>query len=160
MNIMIDGPDGTGKTTICEMMSELFKIPLIKMPNMKKYFENGMTEEFSQFYNELIVQFKDTDFVQDRGFTSSLVYGKVYDRHYDYSYIDAIENELKPKVFILTATDDVLFERRPTDEIITQDFRIEVNKEYRNLAAERGYTLIDTSNLTIEEVKQEILKYV
>lgn len=160
MILLIDGPDGTGKTTICNELASLLKIPLVKMPNMKQYFENGMTEEFSKFFNEILVQFKTTDFILDRGYTSSLVYSKVFSRHFDMSYIDEIEAELKPQVFILTATDEELFKRRPTDEIIAQDFRIDVNAEYRRLATERGYNIIDTSNMSIEEVKQEILKHV
>lgn len=160
MILLIDGPDGTGKTTICNELATLLKIPLVKMPNMKQYFENGMTEEFSKFFNEILVQFKTTDFILDRGFTSSLVYSNVYKRPFDLSYIDDIEKELQPKVFILTASDEELFKRRPTDEIIAQEFRIEVNAEYRRLAKERGYIIIDTTGSTIEEVKQEILKYV
>lgn len=157
MNLIIDGPDGTGKSTVCELLADFLNTPVIKMPNMKQYFENGMTEEFSKFYNELLVQFKDFDFIQDRGFTSSLVYGKVYDRPFDYGYIDEIEDELDPKVFILTANDEVLFDRRPTDEIITQEFRIEVNKTYKDIARQRGYTIIDTTTMTPEEVTQLIL---
>lgn len=156
--ILIDGVDGCGKTTIAELLSKKLKIPIIKMPNMKEYFGKGTTEEFSKLFNETIVQFKQYGFIMDRGFTSSLVYSQVYGRPVDISYIDKLEKDLDAKVVILTALPEVFLKRKPFDEIITSQKRIEINEEYLNVAQERGYPAINTSNLTPEQVLKEVLK--
>lgn len=158
MNIIIEGADGVGKSTVIDLLSKKLQIPVIKMPDMKKYFDKGVTEEFSELYNKTIVQFRDFDFIQDRGFPSSIVYAKVYNRSCDLSYILEIDKLLKPKVIILTATDEILKQRRQFDEIISDEFRSDVNAEFVRLANNNNYQLIDTSNKTPEEVCQIILE--
>lgn len=130
MIVLIDGPDGTGKTTVAKRISETLEIPYVKMPNMVEYFNKNSAEEFSKLFNETIVQFADCSFVLDRGFTSSLVYSHVYKRDFDLSYIDKIHKELNPLVIILTATQEKIMERRPIDDIIKEEFRDSIRKEY------------------------------
>lgn len=158
MNIILEGPDGCGKTTVAGMLSHSMGIPIIKMPNMKKYFDLDLTEEFSELYNKTVCQFKQYDFIQDRGFPSSVVYSKVYGRNIDLMEIAQIQHNLNPDVFILVATDEILKQRRPVDEIISDEFRSKINSEYRNLANTMGYHLIDTSNLNPAQVCDEITK--
>lgn len=157
MILLIDGPDGTGKTTVCNILAEKLEWPIVKMPNMKEYFDKGMTEEFSKFFNEMLLQFKGFDFILDRGYTSSLVYSKVYERQFDLSYLYNYEKDLNAKVIILTVSDEKMYERRPVDEIIINELRSEIRDEFERLAASHNYKLIDTSNLTPEEVVEEIL---
>ena len=159
MILLIDGPDGTGKTTVCQMLSETLDIPVVKMPNMKEYFDAGSTEEYSKFFNDILVQFKGCSFIMDRGFTSSLVYSKIYQRPFDLSYIEQHEKDLGADVFILTVNNEEMFRRRPSDEVIVNEMRTEVRDEYEKLAAERNYVLIDTSSMTVKEVVDEILHY-
>lgn len=156
--LIIDGPDGVGKTTICKLLAERLRIPIIKMPNMKEYFEKGLTEEFSKLFNETVVQFARYPFILDRGFTSSLVYSKVYGREsVDLSYLYQLEKDLNATTFILTATDHVAFMRRPEDEIIKRQFRTKINREFVKLAAENNYYLINTTPLKAEQVARHIL---
>lgn len=158
IKIIVEGVDGCGKTTIALLLSKKFKIPIIKMPNMKQYFEEGNTEAYSRLFNETIVQFKDSSFILDRGFPSSLVYSQVYNRPVDISYIDKLEKDLGAKVVILTALPEVFLKRKPFDDIISSEKRIEINEEYLNVAEERGYPAINTSNLTPEQVLKEVLQ--
>lgn len=156
--IMIDAVDGCGKTTVCEILSKKLGWPIVKMPSMPEYFKKGMTEEFSKLFNDTIVQFSHVNFIMDRGYTSSLVYSKIYNRDFDLSYLEDIEAKLNNKVIILTGDDEELFRRRPSDEIIKKEFRAGLNAEYVRLAKERNYQLIDTTHLSPEQVADEILK--
>lgn len=157
MRILIDGVDGCGKTTVVDMLSKRFKLPIVKMPNMKEYFEKGTAEEFSKLFNETIVQFRKYPFIMDRGFPSSIVYNDVYDRKFDLTYLDEIEKQLDCKVVILTATPTAFLKRRPFDDIITGEKRIHINEAYLALAQEKGYTVIDTSELAPVDVAEEIV---
>lgn len=159
MVLLIDGPDGTGKSTVCDILSDRMKMPIVKMPNMVQYFTENNPEEFSKLFNETIVQFKDSDFILDRGFTSSLVYSKVYDRQFNLSYLENLEKTLDAEVYILTVDDEQMMERRPVDEIITKEFRSQVRDEFENLAANRQYKLIDTSHISAEDVATEIMSH-
>ena len=155
---MIDAVDGVGKTTVCNILSEKLNAPVIKMPNMHQYFKEGNAEVFSKLFNQTIVQFKQYSFIMDRGFLSSIVYSKIYNRDFDLSYLREIEEELACKIIVLTARPEVFLARKANDEIIKNEFRIKLNEEYVNLAKERGYIIIDTSDMTPEEVSDEVLK--
>lgn len=151
IHIIIDGADRTGKSTVCKILEMGLQIPLIKMPNMKEYIEKGLSEEFSRLFNETIVQFKDYSFIMDRGFTSSLVYSKVFKRTFDLSYIKKIEEELKPKIFIVSGTS---FKK---DEVYSAYETEMVDLEFCRLAKEKGYPLIINKNKTPDEIANEIL---
>lgn len=155
LHIIIDGPDKVGKTTVIKILADRLSLPIIKMPNMKEYINNEPSEDtaekFSKLFNETIVQFKDTSFILDRGFTSSLVYSKVFNRRFDLSYIDKIEDELKTNVFILTGSkfedDDIYY---------VEDVR-KVEDEFIDLAISRGYHIISNGNLTPDGVADKII---
>lgn len=165
-HILIDGADGLGKTTVCHLLSRRTGYPTVKMPNMKEYIEKGSAEEFSKLFNETIVQFSDFDFILDRGFTSSLVYGKHFKREFDYSYLDNIRNVLQPKVFILTGQkhDDVeyighrrAFESFRGDDVIASDDVRAIDQEFVNLANQEGFTLIHVWGKSPQEIVSIIL---
>lgn len=158
LHIIIDGPDNTGKSTICQLLSKRLHIPTVKMPNMKEYIEKGSTEEFSKLFNETLIQFKQYDFILDRGFTSSLAYSLVHNRPFDLSYIDKIEEELEPEVFILTGlTPNLNFEYFDLDEIYTKEQTVEVDKAFTNLATDREYDIIPVYGKTPDEIVENIL---
>jgi hypothetical protein len=142
IHILIDGADNTGKTTVCKILGEKLKLPVIKMPNMKDYIKNHSAEEFSKLFNETIIQFKKYDFILDRGFTSSLAYSKVHDRDFDLSYIEEIEKQLDPKVFIFTGMNESGFEYFQEDDVYTHDQNIAVDKAFIELSLKRGYKLL------------------
>lgn len=156
IHILLDGADGTGKSSIALRLQTATGFPIIKMPNMKEYIENGSPEEFSRLFNETIVQFKDTNFIMDRGYTSSLVYSKIFNRTFDLTYLDEIEKQLDPLVFILTRQKQNYRE----DEIFDKEKVAQLDLEYTKLANKKGYRVIDTSNCQKREVTDKILKVI
>jgi thymidylate kinase len=155
--ILIDGVDGVGKTTVCNLLAEKTGYPIIKMPNMPKYFDSN-PEEMARLFNETIIQFPG-DMILDRGYPTSLVYSKIYGRDIrQLDYVSSISSHLKPKVFILSATDKDILSRKNADELIDNEKRVLINKEYVEFGRMMNWNVIDTSNLEAEDVCKKILE--
>lgn len=156
LHILIDGPDGVGKTTICQLLSKKLKIPVIKMADMPKHFKNN-PEAASEVYNKTIIQFKDSSFIMDRGWPTSIVYSLVYGRSYkDLEYLKDIRGKLNEKLVILIAN-------KPFrgDKLIKSDKWKRINDEYAILFDEvvkKGDILINTSSFTPQQICNLILK--
>lgn len=143
IHVVIDGSDGLGKTSVCQMLGRIMSLPVIKMSNMREYIKKGSAEEFSKLFNETLVQFEEYDFILDRGFTSSLVYDKVFDRKSDLIYLTRIENALQPKIFILTGlVPDGTYNYFRGDEVFDNTQVLAIDREFVKLAQERGYEVI------------------
>jgi len=152
LHILIDGADGTGKTTLVQMLGRYYDIPTIKMPVPQSEVRSGPIEELSEMFNKTIMQFHETDFILDRGFTSSIVYSKVFDRGYNLDYLKNIEQALNPQIFIITSGNPMR-----SDDIYSPDEVANVDSEFRILANDRGYTVIYVDGKTITEVRDEII---
>jgi len=157
--LIIDGVDGVGKTTVCRRLSEKLGFPVIKMPGMKEYFDNS-AEKMSKYFNSIVEQFNPGQFILDRGYPSSLVYSKIFERQDNLGYIPSHCKTLSAKVFILTAESATLSLRKAKDEIpsITQEKRIVLDQEYKFLANFMRWEIIDTTELTTEETCQKIIE--
>lgn len=93
LHIIIEGADKVGKSTVVKKLSELMELPVIKMPDMPKYFKNHRQEEASEVFNKAVVQFAHTSFIMDSGYPSSLVYSRYFMRKYDLRYITDIADQ-------------------------------------------------------------------
>ena len=160
MRIILEGPDGSSKTTIVKMLKKKTGFLILKMPGTKKYFKDGDAETPSYLFNRTVCQLWGVNFLLDRGFPSSIVYTRVYKRQVDLSYLEGVEKMLNALVIILTATDKELFRRKPNDSIIDKKHRIEVKKEYDHLAKERNWSIIDTTGKDREEVLSNVLEII
>lgn len=157
IHIIVDGTDGTGKTTVCQLLSRHFDIPIIKMPIPQDKVRTEIIEPLSEMFNKTLVQFHESSFILDRGYTSSLVYSKVFNREHDLTYIENIEKILQPHVFIITAHDEKLKTLRD-DDIYSPHEVEKIDKEFMILADKRGYRVINVNNKTPLDVCNHIIK--
>jgi thymidylate kinase len=97
--IIIDGPDGVGKSEICKKLSEIFQVPLIRMPHPENMDD---VEKLSKQFNMTIDQVK-SPMILDRGFPSSLVYSEHFGRNTDLSYLPKLFTDREVIVFIVVA---------------------------------------------------------
>lgn len=74
--IVIEGPDGAGKTTLCDRLAETYKLP-IKEWNIPR--ENLRDNPVPRYWEAMQDAFSNTIYIHDRLFFSSLVYGPVLD---------------------------------------------------------------------------------
>jgi len=163
---MIDGSDNLGKTTVINLLSRKLDLPIIKMTNMKEYIEEGDAEKYSRLYNETVVQFSEFSFIMDRGFTSSLVYSEVFSRKDDLSYIENIEQKLKPTIFILTGRNRpgaihysyLGYTSFSSDPIYNTESKNKIDEAFWKLAEERGYHLVEVFGKSPLEICNEIIE--
>jgi thymidylate kinase len=148
--IIIDGVDKTGKTTTCQLLSKLLNMPIVKMKDMSKHFKDR-PEEASEIFNKTIAQFSDFSFILDRGFPSSLVYNKYYNRKYDLDYLIGLHKKFKPQVFILIGNP------RATDDIVAENEQLEIGRLYETYAQKFGWQVIDVDFQSPSSIVLEII---
>lgn len=153
MRILIDGCDGTGKTSTCEKLANKLGCNIVRLTY------NG--DRRLRSYAEMMTL---DNVIHDRTFLSELIYPKYFGKISKISsngknaLLNLID-EYDAKVFILTASFSTIVERlrKRGDEFIN-DVNIlkKVNDEYINYAEYMGYTVIDTSSLSVDEVVDRI----
>ena len=151
LHLIIDGADKVGKSTVCKLLAEKLKIPVIKMQDMPKYFSKN-PEPASEIYNKTIVQFKDYAFIQDRGYPSSIVYSTLYNRHYPLNYLNDMIRELEPVVFILEATP------RAKDDIVSKKDQNKLRDMYMYYTRVYNWNLLMCDEKTPDQICDMILK--
>lgn len=154
LHVLIDGTDKVGKTTVCELLRLSTGLPLIKMKDMPIHFKKD-PEGASEIFNKTIQQFHKYSFICDRGFPSSIVYSKIYNREHDFSYLDELQKVLDPIVIILVSYAD-----RGKDEIVEESKRLTVQEEYIRQAKTTDWYVIDVTNLTPSQTLREIIKII
>lgn len=155
LHVIIEGGDCTGKTPLCEMLSNRLKIHVISMQSQLSKYGNVDIERVSRVFNYNLVLFRHFSFILDRGYPSSWVYSKIYGRTEDLSYLDEIERELNPQVFVLICSDLEMLKKRK-DEIIPEDDYEKLQKEYIALAKQKGYLVYDIAQQRLETIAKEI----
>lgn len=161
LHLVIDGSDNLGKTTILNMLSEKLQLPIVKMPNMSRYIKDGNAEQFSQLFNETVVQFAQYPFLLDRGYSSSVVYSKLFGRSYDLSYLQGTEEALKPTFVILTGrrriNDEITYTSFCKDPIFDDEQKGKIDEAFCELASVNGWPLIEVWGKTPEQIFEEVL---
>ena len=156
MRILIDGCDGTGKTSVCEKLANKFGCNIVRLThdgdrNFKAYSEAMIPDNM----------------VHDRTFLSEIIYPKNFGRasrlmHSSITALYQLIEQYDAKVFILTADNDEIVRRLNLrgDEFIDDFKKIKgINYDYIQIALIQEYILIDTTNKTIDEVVEEIGGY-
>lgn len=78
--LIVEGPDGSGKTTLCQKLAEDFDIPIMNWETELGISRDDLKENPTQrYYHALALELSDSrgqrPFIHDRLYFSSLVYG-------------------------------------------------------------------------------------
>lgn len=129
-NIMVVGPDGVGKTTIVEELSERLGIPSFKFPSEQEVFRKGQR---GQLLFDLglahFLQQTGLRYISDRGYPCEWVYAGVFDRETDVDTLRTIDQkhaEIGTKILYLYSS--VLPEEK--DELVPDEFYFKVKNGY------------------------------
>lgn len=153
MRIMIDGPDGAGKTSVCEKLANKFGCNIVRLTN-------GGDRSFRAYSEAMIPD----NMIHDRTFLSEIIYPKYFERtsrlpeKYHTALFDLVDL-YHARVFILTANDDELRRRLDIrgDEFLDDFNKIKgINRDYFCYAHMHKYEIIDTTNKSIDKVVKEI----
>lgn len=156
MRIMLDGCDGTGKTSVSEKLANNFGCNIIRLTY------GG--DRSPRAYYEIM---RCDNVVHDRTFLSEVIYPKYFERKSrldmnQVPYLFNLISFLNAKMFILTASSETIQNRirQRGDEYIKDiDKFIEINQDYLEHAREHNICIIDTTDKTIDEVVKEIGGY-
>ncbi len=129
-SILIEGPDGVGKTTIAKKMSELTHIPTFKATQEKFIFFNDGIQSLA--FDYMLTQFlKQTGyrFLSDRSYVSEFCYAKVFGRRSDEHLLGDIDfehSELGTKILYLYSSVQPV----EPDDIVPSDRYWDVKNAY------------------------------
>lgn len=122
MNYLIEGVDGSFKSTIAKKLSDKFHLPIVRGSSFK--LATGTNEELYKFSLGL-TQLNNT--IIERGIYSNRVYATLYPEYtiLTHEQRQKIENKMKSNTIViyLTASPDVIIDRleKRGDEYITTD---------------------------------------
>jgi hypothetical protein len=133
-NILVVGPDGVGKTTIVEELSDRLGIPSFKFPSEQEVFKKGQRGQLL-FDLGLAHFLKQTGlrFISDRGYPCEWVYSAVFGRESDVATLEAIDQthaSIGTKILYLYSS--VLPEEK--DELVPDEFYFRVKDGYDQFA--------------------------
>lgn len=150
MRIILEGCDGTGKTTLAKMLADRYSLDICHCTSKDP-------ADFD-FYKQTA---RKENVIWDRHTIGELIYPKIFDRKMQISPEDArivlgFAREHNGKVFVLTADDEVIRQRLlsrgvPEDPKILGNISF-INEQFKFYADYFCVPVIDTSKLTIEEI--------
>lgn len=152
MRIIIEGCDGTGKTTLVDS--------LVKEFNLGKIHISNKDPNDLDFYYQFL---RKDDVIFDRNLIGEMIYPKIFNRpqklkEYELDYLIAKAKELGIYIIILTAAIDTINFRLKQNEFSVVKKNIEyINNEFLKYAGKYNIPVINTSkygiNDTLEEAK-------
>lgn len=151
--IIIDGVDGIGKSTQCQLLARHLGFPIIRMPD----FKGGDIEQSAFIFNNTLTQFYG-NYIIDRGFISSLVYSKVMKRNANLSYIHDIKHHFSDLI-ILSSTKDEFTERQQKNKNgleFSYHQLIEINETYLEFAFQFGAKVVNIRDKDVMSIHNEI----
>lgn len=160
MRIIIEGCDGTGKTSVAKILAEKYGCDLVHM--------TGDDPKDRDFYFQSI---RKENVVYDRNVIGEMVYPYVFNRNPQLQHSDCIDilkgaHTLHVYVFVLTAKPETCKQRlmrrgNECKEVLDKlDY---INAKFKTLAYECdhiGVIEIDTTMLTIDQTAAKIIKII
>lgn len=133
--IVIEGPDGVGKSSICQLLSENLGYPVYRMPD-----GDNQNEKSAQLYRRTIIEV-DEPMILDRFFPSSIVYGQYFNRDIPLNDIKELSN--KRDIFIFIIDRDEPFRG---DDFLNENQWPEVRELYLTHAKSNRWKIIKNNN--------------
>lgn len=155
MKIILEGCDGTGKTTLAKLLAEKYNLDICHCtaddPGDFDFYKNTARKE---------------NVVWDRHTIGELIYSRLFNRKCRIGTEDAriaiaYARENGGKAFVLTADDEEIIKRlesRKTEDPKIIDNIKWINNEFKFYAKRFNIPIIDTSKMTLLEIFNEVEK--
>ena len=147
-NIIIEGCDGTGKTTLCKKLAERYGWDIVhvtsKDPNDFDFYRQTM---------------RKTNVVFDRHFIGEMIYPQIYNRkgnldRHDLEYFIHQSYKEKCPVIVLTTDLEEIHRRlsvRGEEKFVAEKIET-INKQFLSIALKYGLQVFDTAQNSFEEI--------
>lgn len=149
-NIVLEGCDGAGKTTLAKVLEEQHEMFYRHVSNPVDY-EDGKQQNLD-FVNKMN---KNTRLLYDRGLLGEAIYGPIF-RGYTPDYIREFESRLEPHNWLVLVDCDVkTLNDRYDGEFIERKNIPQILKDYRkqfNLSKFPNKIIVNSSDSTPEEM--------
>ena len=159
MRIIIDGPDGAGKTTLVKKLADHFGCDILVLT------ENG-SKNFTDYLHKAGLN----NIVSDRSFLSEIVYADVFERPSELTpaHQEALLQFYRAnmwQIIILNASVSCLHERLNLrgDEDLSKIVNLEkLRQAYKYLSTNYGLPMLDSETLDFEKLVKDLedMKYV
>lgn len=156
MKIILEGCDGTGKTTLAKMLADRYHLDICHC--------TAEDPKDFDFYKQTA---RKENVIWDRHTIGELIYPNIFNRVMQITPEDAriilgYAREHGGKIFVLTANDEVIRERLlsrniPEDSKILNKLSY-INNQFKYFAEMLCVPIIDTSKMTINEIFEMIEK--
>ncbi len=150
MRIIIEGCDGTGKTTLVDGLAKEYNLGKIHISNKDP---NDL-----DFYYQFL---RKDDVIFDRNLIGEMIYPKIFNRpqklkEYELDYLMAKAKELDIKIIVLTAAIDTINFRLKQDEfsVVRKNIKT-INDQFLKYAGKYNIPVINTSKNNINETLEE-----
>ena len=149
MKIILEGADGTGKTTLAKILANKYGLDIAHC-----------TQRDAADYNFQRQTLRKEDIIWDRHVLSELIYPKVFGRAPQIGIEDArlivhYAKQEDVKIFVLTCDNDTirdrLYERGGEHPLILKNIG-DINHQFVFYAKEFHVPIIDTSRMTLSEI--------
>lgn len=150
MRIIIEGCDGTGKTTLVNGLAKEFNLGKIHISNKDP---NDL-----DFYYQFL---RKDDVIFDRNLIGEMIYPNIFNRpqklkEYELDYLMAKAKELNIHIIILTAAIDTINFRLKQDEFSVVRKNLDfIDNEFLKYAGKYNIPVINTSKHGIDETLEE-----
>lgn len=144
--IVIEGVDGVGKSSICELLSDYTGHPIMRMPEPPL----GDIEKFSLFYRKTVANIQDV-MILDRFFPSSIVYGDYFKRDVPLTDLKSLSNDRNIFTFIIDRD-----EPYRGDDFINEEQWPEIRELYLSHAKTNKWKVIKNDS-TLEACVMKII---
>lgn len=156
MNIIIEGCDGVGKTTLVTKLKEYYNVDSIRLSykDPKDY----------NFYSRIL---EKTDCIFDRHFLSEIVYSIIFERECELNneelnklYKQTIFSNI-PILILDTDTSEILrrLDERGNEHQTIVDNIDRIRKYFKKLSEACNIEIIDTSKISFEDIIRKVENY-
>ena len=156
MRIIIEGADGTGKSTLVNKLKERYKTDTLHITNLDP-------NDF-EFYKQSL---RKSNIIYDRNLLGEMVYPSIFGRSgnlewYELSYLLSLALENNIKIIVLTASNETLNDR------LSRKFEYEtvinninkINGAFIDIAERFEIKILNTDDLNEDELEQAAIAYI
>ncbi len=157
--IIVDSPDGCGKTEISKALSKELDIPYFKVNTERENWKNK-TFHKSLLFDYVLPQFIEqtgVSFISDRGYPSEYVYAGVFKRETDYEMLEVIDKQFADLGTIIIVPLRRNYKGSRPDDLVSEEHLEILHYTYLRFLA---WTHCRTITIYVDDFKNDLARQI